>query len=82
MTEQTNRVPTMLVFNHLNKQEAAPGLLTGLNPKKTIKQQLESINVVNFYPLVGLSDDEIKNYLDLPPVGKLNKLFMSKHNKN
>ena len=78
MTEQTNRVPTMLVFNHLNEQEAAPGLLTGLNPKKTIKQQLESINVVNFYPLVGLSDDEIKNYLDLPPVGKLNKLFMRK----
>ena len=79
MTDQTNRVPTMLDFNHLNKQEAAPGLLTGLNPKKTIKQQLESINVVNFYPLVGLSDDEIKNYLDLPPIGKLNKLFMRKH---
>ncbi len=74
LTQETKRVSSVLVFNHLNKQEAGQttgSLLGGLgaNRAPTIKQQLEQINVTNFYPMVGLSDEQIKNYLDNPPPG-------------
>ena len=71
-TEQRNRVPSMLVFNHLNKQEAASGgapFLGQLKTTATIKQQLDQLNVLNCYPLVGLTDEQMKKYLDTPPLG-------------
>lgn len=81
-TEQTTRVQSMLVFNHLNKQEApASSLLGGLKTNLTIKQQLEQINVVNMYPLVGLTDEEVKKYLDNPPAG-LNPILWDQAKKN
>lgn len=74
MTEEKQRVSSMLVFNHLNKQEAAPGqggsaFLSSLKTTSSIKQQLDQIQVVKIYPLVGLSDEQIKKYLDTPPLG-------------
>ena len=71
-TEQRNRVPSMLVFNHLNKQEAASGgapFLGQLKTTATVKQQLDQLNVLNCYPLVGLTDEQMKKYLDTPPLG-------------
>ncbi|RNA40897.1 nucleoporin p54 isoform X2 [Brachionus plicatilis] len=79
MSEQFNRIPALKVFEHLNKQEAPT--LGGLRTSQTIKQQLEQLNVVNMYPLVGLSDEEIKNYLENPPVG-LNPVLWDQANKN
>lgn len=35
----------------------------------TIKSQLDAISVVSAYPLLGLTDDQIKKYLDTPPLG-------------
>ena len=78
-----SRVPAMQVFQHLNKQEgpatttSSSGFNLGgglgssaansLSTKQTIKQQLEQIGVSSFYPLVGLSEEQIKSYLDKPP---------------
>lgn len=59
-----------MVFQHLNKQEVPPtGLLSGLKTTPTIKQQLEQIGVTSCYPLVGMSDDEVKSYLENVPNG-------------
>ncbi len=74
LTQETKRISSVMVFNHLNKQETGQttgSLLGGLGASRppTIKQQLEQINVTNFYPMVGLSDEQIKNYLDNPPTG-------------
>lgn len=79
MSEQFNRVPSLKVFEHLNKQDAPS--LGGLRTTQTIKQQLEQLGVVNMYPLVGLTDEEIKNYLENPPVG-LNPVLWEQANKN
>ena len=51
-----------LVYNHLNKVEQA----TTLRTTPTVKQMLEQLSVVNFYPLIGMTDDQIKTYLDNP----------------
>ena len=66
LNDQTNRVPSQTVYAHLNKQE--PPVMS-LATKPSIKQQLESISVNSFYPLIGLNDDEIKVYLNTPPAG-------------
>jgi nuclear pore complex protein Nup54 len=50
----------------MNKQEA-PSMLSSLQTNTSIKKQLEQINVISLYPLVGLNDDQIKQYLDMPP---------------
>lgn len=64
MTEEKNIVPSQTVFQHLNKADAPAASSSLFNSLKTAtnttKQQLESIGVVNMYPLVGLSDDQIK----------------------
>lgn len=71
ISQETKRISCMLLFNHLNKQEnqQTGGLLGSVNRQPTIKQQLEQINVVNLYPLLGFTDDQIKNYLENPPLG-------------
>jgi hypothetical protein len=68
--EQLKRVPSLQVYSHLNKQETPQSLLP-LKTNLTVRQQLEQINVINFYPLVDLTDDQIKSYLDSTPNGKL-----------
>lgn len=73
MTDEKNIVPSQTVFQHLSKADA-PAVSTGMfntlkTATNTTKQQLESIGVVNMYPLVGLSDEQVKKYLDTPPVG-------------
>ncbi|CAF1162204.1 unnamed protein product, partial [Brachionus calyciflorus] len=50
MNEQFNRVPSLQVFNHLNKQENQTGaFMGGLTTKQTIKQQLEQLGVTNMF---------------------------------
>ena len=68
LSDQTNRVPSQVLYNHLNKQEATS--VMSLSTKPSIKQQLESISVVNFYSIIGLNDEEVKAYLNTPPIGK------------
>ena len=70
LADQYNRVPSQTVYAHLNKQE---GPQLSLATKPTIKQQLEQINVVNFYPLISMSEEETKTYLNTIPTG--NHLF-------
>ena len=91
-----SRVPAMQVFQHLNKQEGpvttsgfnlGGGLGTSnaansLSTKQTVKQQLEQIGVANFYPLVGLNDEQIKSYLDKPPAGFDHALWDQGKKKN
>ena len=79
MNEQFNRVPSLKVFEHLNKQDAPS--LGGLRTTQTIKQQLEQLGVVNMYPIVGLTEEEIKKYLENAPVG-LNPALWEQANKN
>ena len=67
LTDQTNRVPSQNICNHLNKQEAMP--LMNMTTKPFVKQQLDSICVNKFYPVIGLNDEESKAYLNTPPVG-------------
>lgn len=79
------KVPAMQVFQHLNKQEAAPSVgsfTSSLMTKPTIKQQLEQLGVTSFYPLVGLTDEQIKNYLDKPPAGFDHALWDQGKKKN
>jgi nuclear pore complex protein Nup54 len=81
LNEQTTRVLSQEVVNFLNKQEVASGLLTGLKTTQTVKQQLDQMSVVNVLPMVGFSDEELKNYLDKPPAG-LNPLLWEQAKKN
>jgi nuclear pore complex protein Nup54 len=53
-----------------------------LSTKQTIKQQLEQIGVTSFYPLMGLSDEQIKGYLDKPPAGFDHALWDQGKKKN
>lgn len=69
LNEQGERVPAMMVFEHLNKQEP-PSSMLSLKTTPSVRQQLEQLNVVHFYPLVGLNDDQVKAYLETPPNGK------------
>ncbi len=80
LAEQTTRIPSLTVFAHLNKQEA-PKTLLGLNTQPSVKQQLDQLSVENVYPLVGLSEEQIKSYLDTPPVG-VNSLLWDTAKKN
>lgn len=68
--DQVQRIPSLTVFTHLNKQEApAGGLLSSMRTTPTIKQQLEQLSVENVFPLVGLSEEQIKGYLEATPAG-------------
>ena len=80
---QAKRVLSTLVFNHLNKQEmGGPSSVMGsLKTTPTIKQQLEQISVLSFYPLIGFSDEQLKSYLDSVPAG-LNPLLWEQAKKN
>ncbi len=42
-------------------------MLSSLQTTVTIKKQLEQINVISVYPLVGFNDEQIRQYLDVPP---------------
>ncbi len=87
-----SRVPALQVFQHLNKQEGPASTSGGgafslatassLNTKQTIKQQLEQISVSNFYPLIGLTEEQIKKYLDKPPAGFDHALWDQGKKKN
>lgn len=82
LTDQTTRIASSQVYAHLSKQEAPPsGLLGGLKTTPTIKQQLEQIGVISCYPLVGMSDDEVKSYLDNLPLG-VNPVLWDQAKKN
>lgn len=81
LTDQTNRVASMMVYNHLNKQEVANNVLMGLKTTPSIKQQLEQMNVLNVFPLVGLTEEQLKSYLDTLPSG-LNPLLWDQAKKN
>jgi nuclear pore complex protein Nup54 len=74
LNEQGERVPAMMVFEHLNKQEPPSGMMS-LKTTPSVRQQLEQLNVVHFYPLVGLNDDQVKAYLETPPSGKEMRLL-------
>ena len=70
-----------MVFNHLNKQEAPPSIMGSLNTNTSVKKQLENLNVTNCYPLIGLSEEQIKKYLDTPPSG-INPTFWDQAKRN
>lgn len=73
MTEEKQRVASTLVSAHLNKQEQAPSTgsfnLSSLKTTTSTKQHLDSIGVQSCCPLVGLTEEQIKKYLDTPPLG-------------
>lgn len=81
-----SKVPAMQIFQHLNKQEApggtTGGFMSSLATKPTIKQQLDQLGVTSVYPLVGLTDDQIKSYLDKPPAGFDHSLWDQGKKKN
>ncbi len=81
LAEPTTRIPSLTVFAHLNKQEAPKGLLSGLSTQPSVKQQLDQLSIENVYPLVGLSEEQIKNYLDTPPTA-VNSLLWDTAKKN
>jgi nuclear pore complex protein Nup54 len=84
----TKRITSLQIFEHLNKEEAASNnsfggtsLLGTLRTQPTVKQQLEQIKCINFYPLVTLSEDQIKKYLETVPSG-LNPILWEQAKKN
>lgn len=77
---QTRRIPSYDVFNYLNKQDPSPSLTT-LKTTTSIKTQLESIGIISVYPLVTFNEEQIKQYLDTPPVG-LNPILWEQAKKN
>jgi nuclear pore complex protein Nup54 len=46
-----------------------------------VKKQLESLGVESFYPLIGLTDEQIKSYLENPPNG-INPILWEQAKKN
>jgi nuclear pore complex protein Nup54 len=78
---QTRRIPSLDVFNYLNKQEAPSGALGSLATKTTIKDQLNQIGILNVYPLVQLNEEQIKEYLDKPPSG-INPILWEQAKRN
>lgn len=79
-SDQTRRVLSTLVYAHLSKPEP-PSAISTLKTTLTVKQQLEQISVVNFYPLIGFTEEQIKSYLETPPAG-LNPLLWEQAKKN
>lgn len=82
MTEEKTRVASTLVTAHLKKPEAASGsaFLT-LKTTTSSKQLLEAAGVIDLYALVGLTEDQIKKYLDTPPIG-FNPVLWDEAKKN
>ena len=66
----------------MKKPEAASGsaFLT-LKTTTSSKQLLEAAGVIDLYALVGLTEDQIKKYLDTPPVG-FNPVLWDEAKKN
>lgn len=82
MNEEKQRVASTLVSTHLNKQEQATASFSlTTSATKSTKQQLEAIGVQSCCPLVGLTEDQIKKYLDTPPLG-FNPLLWDTAKKN
>ena len=81
LSDQTTRVPSLSIDAHLRKTDPAGGILSSLKTTPSVKQQLDQLSVENFYPLVGLSEDQIKTYLETPPTG-LNPLLWEQAKKN
>lgn len=81
LTDQTNRIASSMVYQHLTKQEAPTGLLSGLKTTLSTKQQLDQMGVLRVYPLVGMSDEEVKTYLETVPSG-LNPVLWEQARKN
>ena len=80
-TGQTRRIPSLDVYNFLNKQEAPASTIATLGTKVTIKDQLNQINVLSVYPLVQLNEEQIKEYLDKPPIG-INPILWEQAKRN
>jgi len=84
MTQDVQRVASTLVCSHLQKADAPASTSAFMSLKtttNTTKQMLDSIGVVELYPLVGLTDEHIKKYLDMAPLG-LNPVLWDMAKKN